>query len=101
MRVFWTSFALNSLKEIYDYYKEFASIQVAKNIKNSILSTTSQLSTHPLSGTREELLKNFNEDYRYIIRGNYKVIYKIKDKDIYITDVFDTRQNPDKIKNQS
>jgi hypothetical protein len=28
---------------------------------------------------------------------NYKLIYKLKDDVVYITDVFDMRQNPDKI----
>ena len=33
--------------------------------------------------------------------GNYKIIYKIQTNTIYITDVFDTRQDPDKIKERN
>ena len=41
------------------------------------------------------------EGHRYIIRGNYKIIYKIQNKKLFITDVFDTRQDPESIKRNS
>jgi toxin ParE1/3/4 len=62
-----------------------------------VLSSTNQLEKHPLSGQIEINLKDLEKGHRFIIRGNYKVIYKIQNQKIYITDVFDTRQNPDKI----
>lgn len=98
MKVIWTPFALNSLKNIFTYYKTHAGISVAKAIKNNILTTTIQLSKYPTSGQKEELLKELDEAHRYLIRGNYKIIYKILNDTVYITDVFDTRQNPDKLK---
>ena len=45
----------------------------------------------------EESLSDLGKGHRYIIRGNYKIIYKIQNQKMYITDVFDTRQNPEKI----
>ena len=98
MKVFWTNFALNSLHEIFAYYKENVSVIVALNIKDNILSTTCQLEKQPLSGSVELLLTNLNEGHRYLIRGNYKIIYKIQNNKVFITDVYDTRQDPDKIK---
>jgi plasmid stabilization system protein ParE len=97
MKVFWTKFALEALHDIYDYYKDNVSVVIANNIKESILLSTHQLQLQPLSGTLEVLLQHLNEGHRYIIRGNYKIIYKIQFRRIYITDVFDTRQNPTKI----
>lgn len=97
MKVFWTKFALNSLSEIFEYYKENVSIVIALNIKESILTCTRQLEKQPLSGTTEELLYELGEGHRYLLRGNYKIIYKIQSNKVYITDVFDCRQNPDKI----
>jgi len=97
MTVFWTKFALNELHNIYDYYKVNVGVLIANNIKESILLSTHQLELQPMSGTPELLLQHLNQDHRYIIRGNYKIIYKIQSKRIYITDVFDTRQNPTKI----
>lgn len=97
MKVFWTKFALDELHDIYDYYKVNVSVLVANNIKESILLSTHQLELQPLSGTTEVLLQHLNQGHRYIIRGNCKIIYRIQSKRIYITDVFDTRQNPIKI----
>ena len=101
VKVFWTKFAFNSLKEIHKYYKENVSKTIADNIRDNILTSTSQLELLPKSGTIEELLGELKEDFRFIIRGNYKVVYKIKDKKIFITDVFDTRQNPMKLKTRN
>ena len=97
MKVFWTKFALDTLHDIYEFYKNNASVLVANNIKKSILLSTRQLELQPLSGTIEVLLQHLNEGHRYIIRGNFKIIYKIQSQRIYVTDVFDTRQNPTKL----
>lgn len=101
MKIFWTKFALNSLHNIFNYYKENVNEIVAQNIKNSILSGTRQLEKQPLSGTIEKLLLNLEEGHRYIIRGNYNIIYKIQNKKLFITDIFDTRQDPESIKRNS
>jgi len=98
MKVFWTKSALNALFEVFTYYETNVSRTIAANIKNNILSSVRQLQTYPQSGTKEELLENLGEGHRCLIRGNYKVIYKIENRQVYITDVFDCRQNPEKIK---
>jgi len=73
------------------------SLTVACNIRDSILSSTRQLENQPQFGSIEELLVELIQEHRYIIRGNYKIIYKTQNKKVFITDVFDTRQDPDKI----
>lgn len=97
MKVIWTDFASNSLFEIYKFYKEAASENVAQRIKLKIFIATSQLIKHPLSGQIETNLQKLGEDHRYLVEGNYKIIYKRVKEGILITDVFDTRQNPVKI----
>ena len=97
MKIFWTKFALSSLSEIFRYYKDNVSYTIANNIRNGVLSSTNQLSKHPTSGQIEESLIDLKNGHRYIIRGNYKIIYKIQNHKLYITDVFDTRQNPEKM----
>ena len=53
----------------------------------------------PEIGQREELLIDREQEFRYLICENYKVIYLVNSPEnrIEITDVFDTRQNPVKI----
>jgi plasmid stabilization system protein ParE len=98
MKVVWTKFALNALLEVFTYYKTNVGFAIAINIRNNILSSARQLQNFPLSCPKEELLEDLGEGHRCLIRGNYKVIYKIVNEQLFITDVFDTRQNPERIK---
>jgi plasmid stabilization system protein ParE len=94
--VIWTEFAKSELKNIYDYYKWNVDILVAKKIKNQIFECTKQLDIFPNAGTIDENLLTLGE-FRYLVKGNYKIIYKY-DKKIYITDVFDCRRDPEIMK---
>jgi toxin ParE1/3/4 len=51
-----------------------------------------------LAGAKEELLAEYPEEFRYLVEGNYKIIYWKEHEVITISSVFDCRQNPDKIK---
>lgn len=97
-QVVWTYFATLELKNIFLYHKLVASESVAEKIKKSIFNATKMLTKHPFIGQIEENLIGLKQGHRYLIEGNYKIIYKVINKDIYITDVFDCRQNPQKIK---
>lgn len=98
MKITWTDFAISNLKDIYDYYLEKANRKVANKIRDNILKTTKQLTIQPESGQIEPHLKNFSKEYRYLVIGNYKIIYRIYENSILINDVFDTRQHPNKIR---
>jgi len=97
MKIIWSKFAAEKLKEIFDYYKNKVSIRVAHKIKKSIFYSTKQLIKNPRLGQCEPLLENLGEGHRYIVSGNYKIIYREIAEGILITDVFDTRQNPIKL----
>jgi len=53
-------------------------------------------------GQKEELLIERKEEFRYLVFKNYKIIYwfNIVKNRVEITDVFDARQNPIKLKRQ-
>jgi len=72
--------------------------KVSNKIKVDIFDTTHQLKNHPLSGQLEPHLEKLNEGHRYLVSGNFKIIYKPIKEGILITDVFDARQNPSKMK---
>lgn len=99
MTIFWSNFASEMVKDIYNYYKTNASPRVANRIRNQIFSATDQLKKYPFSGQVEISLQKLNEGHRYIVNGNYKIIYKEVKEGILITDVFDTRQDSIKINN--
>ena len=99
LAVFWTDTAIEQLEDIFDYYKYKANIGIARSLVMKIIDRTIQLETQPKSGQIEELLEERKNEYRYIVEGNYKIIYWIEDRYVKIASIFDSRQNPKKIKN--
>lgn len=99
LRVFQTDTARFQLEDIFNYYKDKASLKVARKIVTQIIGRTIQLEKNPNSGTKEPLLSKRKFEYRYLIEGNYKIIYWKEDNYVKIATVFDCRQNPEKMKN--
>ncbi|GEC70694.1 Plasmid stabilization system protein ParE [Flavobacterium flevense] len=99
-KIIWSDFAEMQLDQIFEYYIEKAGVRVAKNIIEKIILEPNKLLSHPEISQVEEFLLDREKEYRYLICDNYKIIYSIdsKQKYIMIADVFDTRQNPSKIK---
>jgi plasmid stabilization system protein ParE len=97
--VFWTRFAENKLDDIYHYYALKASPEVAQKIVNDLLDRSIDLEKHPEMGPVEQLLAHRIQKFRYLIEGNYKIIYWVNQEPqrIEVFNVFDTRQNPNKI----
>ena len=94
IKILWTENAINQLEQIFDYYKYRASVEVARKIILQILDRTILLEKNPLIGVKEPLLLNRKNEYRYLVEGNYKIIYWIEDNYVKISSVFDCRQNP-------
>ncbi len=65
----------------------------------ALLCPTYALERTPRMGQKESLLNNRIKSYRYLIHTNYKIIYSVleEQKFIHIHDIFDTRQNPNKL----
>lgn len=101
MKIIWSDFASETLSEIYQYYKEKASPTIAQKIKAEIFTATRQLKKHSSSGQIEINLEELNEGHRYLVKGNYKIIYKKISEGMLITDVFDTRQDPININDEN
>jgi plasmid stabilization system protein ParE len=97
-QIIWTNFAISELKNIFLYYRMVAGEKTADKIKKSIFSATKCIIRQPFIGAVEENLIDLKQGHRYIVEGNYKIIYRLKDNEIYITDIFDCRQNPTKMK---
>ncbi len=97
-QVIWTNFAASELKNIYIYYRIVANETVALKIKKNIFNAAKTIIKRPLIGAVEENLAELKQGHRYVVEGNYKIIYRVINKDIYIIDIFDGRQNPQKMK---
>jgi plasmid stabilization system protein ParE len=97
IQVIWTDESLSDLEVIYDFITE-RSPESAKKVIQSILSRTHQLEIFPQSGSPQKTELMANREYRYLVEGNYKIIYSLDDKVLYVEAVVDTRQNPTKLK---
>lgn len=98
IKLYWTPFADASLKEIRAYIvKETYSEEIADRYINKLIDRVDQLKDFPNSGQEEELLKQIKQNSRYLVEGNYKIIYQYQDNTVIITDVFNARQYPAKI----
>lgn len=97
MKIIVTDFALIQIKSIHGYYKRRASKNVADKLVNKIFDAIELLEQIPKAGSIEQALAELKLQHRYIVAGNYKIIFRTTEAIIYVTDVFDTRQNPKKI----
>jgi toxin ParE1/3/4 len=93
--VVWTAQALADLDLIYAFIST-RSTQSADNIIQNLLFRTKQLQRFPESGNVQQTQRAGT--YRYLVEGNYKIIYSYRSETVYIHTLFDTRQAPGKLK---
>jgi predicted metalloprotease len=75
-----------------------APLEKVLEIKNQLLDKADSLFINPHIGQYEGYLEHLEKGHRRLLEGNFKIIYRIESDCIYITDFFDTRQDPDKMK---
>ncbi|MGF7141167.1 type II toxin-antitoxin system RelE/ParE family toxin [Roseimarinus sediminis] len=52
LKIFWTDFAKNELKKIFDFYKGEASLRVATKLASGIVQEALKLEKHPTIGQK-------------------------------------------------
>jgi toxin ParE1/3/4 len=77
LKIYWTDFSKNELHRIFDYYKLKASVRISRKLINGIVQSVDILKDQPLIGQVEELLLDREQDFRYLVYKNYKLIYWI------------------------
>jgi plasmid stabilization system protein ParE len=99
LEVYWLQFAEDKLNDIYSYYSVKAGRRIAQKLINGIVDTVIDLEKQPEKGQIETDLNDRKQEFRYLIFKNYKIVYWINHKSgrVEIANVFDTRQNPEKI----
>lgn len=98
MKLVYTEQALFSPEEALDFIAPKVSHEKLIEIRDEILDGADTLLMHPLQGQEEPLLEYLGLGHRRLVVGHYKIIYRIIEECIYITDIFDCRQDPDKMK---
>jgi plasmid stabilization system protein ParE len=93
-KIIWSPRAKIDLFNILDFYfqrngTKTYSIKLNTNLRKSIRL----LETHPEIGVQTDI-----ENIRNLIHGDYEIFYEIKAKSIEIITIWDSRQDPEKLK---
>lgn len=95
----YTPQSVRSLRELLSFYSENLPYDKVLKIQKRILYKIDTLKANPFRNQIEVLLANLEEgDRRMIVSKYIKVIYLIRGENILITDIFDTRRDPNKMK---
>ena len=79
MRVYWTDTAVEHLLAIYEYIARDSPVY-AQRMVDRLTRRSEQIATFPLSG---RMVSEYEvEDIREIIEKSYRIIYRIKPKQI-------------------
>ncbi|MDR2914378.1 MAG: type II toxin-antitoxin system RelE/ParE family toxin [Tannerella sp.] len=99
MVVYWDKEAREQLKGIYNFYREIAGIRIAKRIRKEIRNSAQKLGHFPCLGSIIEYGDQQNSDtYRSLVANkNFKIIYQIENKHVYVAAIWDVRQNPSRM----
>ena len=96
-KVIWANKALKDFELISGYYAQ-VSIKTCNKIITGILKRTRQLESFPESVQTYESLQETKHTYRRLVENNYLIIYRIEKNIIHIITIFDSRQEPVKIR---
>ena len=92
-KIIWSNRAKVNLRRIWNFYAE-KSINSADNMISGIINTAEQLQVNILYQREDTLLT----EHRRVIFKHFKIIYKVYNDNILILQIFDSRQNPNKLK---
>lgn len=86
----WSEEAIFSMQSIYDYIFE-ESPQNADLVVDTLFDLGEKLNIFPEKNPKEPMYND--EKIRFFPNWNYKLVYRIEEKRIYILDIFSTLQN--------
>lgn len=98
MQLVYTFEALYNFKESLRLIRKKVSQKKVKEIRHRVFDKADTLIDNPEMGQTEDYLEHLGQGHRRIVENHFKIIYLIKGDLIIITDIFDSRQNPDKMK---
>ena len=82
--IIWTERALVDLEDIAEYISK-DSVRYAKVTIDNLVNETKRIHTNPFIG---RMIPEVNqESFRELIKGNYRIMYKIEGDNIYILTV--------------
>jgi plasmid stabilization system protein ParE len=100
MKLIFTEQALISMDNSFLFLIDEQGFPLEKieELRERIKISTQQLLQNPYLGQQELQLVHLKKSHRRLVEWNFKIVYYVENDLIYITDIFDARQDPKKIK---
>jgi plasmid stabilization system protein ParE len=98
MTVEVTTQARMRLFAIWKRIAEEASPERADKLEARLLARAAELEQHPHKGHPEPKLAHRGQGHRALLLGRYKIIHLVVGERIFITDFFDTKQHPSRMR---
>lgn len=70
---------------------------LAERTLKEILDDIEYLGEHPRSGQFKPYLEHLGQGHRRWVVGHYKLVYLIEGNVLHVTDIFDSRQDPEQM----
>ncbi|MCD7937991.1 MAG: type II toxin-antitoxin system RelE/ParE family toxin [Tannerellaceae bacterium] len=98
-KIIWLPYAVEDMDAIYQFYID-KNPTAAISIYNNLLQEVNILIRHPKLGKVETFIDGSDITFRSLIAisGRYKIIYYIYEDNIYISQIWDCRRNPDSMR---
>jgi plasmid stabilization system protein ParE len=93
-----TDYAIAHLVESVELTLGGASIEKREEVIDSVLEEARRLIQWPQAGQVEVWLAGREHEYRRLVAGNFKIIYRVEGDMIHVTDIFDARQDPKRMR---
>lgn len=90
--------AIQNLEGSLDVTCADMSLERREALVSRIFKEAERLVKYPRAGQVEPLMEGMRFEYRRLVVGNFKIIYRIDGEWIRITDIFDTRQDPKRMR---
>ena len=97
LKLHWSAKAIQDLDKIYSFYSK-GNEKAAVDLYNAILDAIELLCSFPEMAPIELSLEKCSRQYRgLMVRRNFKIIYYIRNRTIYLVAVWDCRQSIKKL----
>lgn len=89
MEIYWTLKAQDDLERIYRFALQY-SRQYADDVLDRLITGCAGLTAHPAIGVQQTRYEP--REVRKVLFDDYEVHYELRDNDIYIVDLWHTRE---------
>jgi len=89
--------ALLRLQDALEFLRRTVPPNQVEAMMTRVLDRADSLSTTYRQGQVEPQLEHLGKEHRRLIEGHFKIIYRMEGNTVYVTDIFDSRQDPEKM----